>query len=492
MSNLENSKNGPENPVDPKVVERARKKINDSSIHIDGSHKAGAIANLSKKINKEEDFGHESSIWLSYNPEVHNGVVLKYNPLVINKMSGSEVIAKLLQKYLELMFRDPKLSDKLKSWCDKSKRIYSSELLGVAIKMAINEILIDWSSKDPYKPKSKVQEAAIANCKILPDSNFYRKEPHTQRKTDEEGNYIKNEFEEFPALKSSTTYFKELCEHTGNTEGSAELPPKDKEEIDQKILDLSEFLDPDDQEVSPVQEGQGMHDSQERSLRGGIIDAIESSTSKEGGTGIGSGSMGKAIRKKFPVKDGRYNWKQLLKSSLTSGKFNDVRTSSNKYNSRFIGIPKAKLPVLPMARERVRDHKVVVIADTSGSMMGHLHKVYEVVLSLKNTKPKLRFFVIEWDCKLQREFEIKTKNDILEQSQNSQGLGGTTFGPAIEYAVETHKPDTLVYVTDGYGDPGQQSVVRGINFIWMVSSHGRKPASWGKEVALNYDLPPQS
>jgi predicted metal-dependent peptidase len=148
-------------------------------------------------------------------------------------------------------------------------------------------------------------------------------------------------------------------------------------------------------------------------------------------------------------------------------------------------IPDIYLPSKYPSRVKVRDHKIVMILDTSGSMgRDDITQAMETVLSLKSFKPDLQFSVLEYDYVLQREYEIKKKKDIADNFKDVSGGGGTTFAPAIKYAVDNYKPDAIIYCTDGYGDAGAKEVVKGINFIWMLTTNGTSPCDWGIQIPM--------
>jgi predicted metal-dependent peptidase len=135
--------------------------------------------------------------------------------------------------------------------------------------------------------------------------------------------------------------------------------------------------------------------------------------------------------------------------------------------------------ILPGQSRQANRPKVMAIIDTSGSITSEL--LNQINGELTRLAKKHTVTVVECDCVIHRVYPYKLLTSVC-------GRGGTDLRPPLERDfLRKHKPDIIVYFTDGYGEAPARSPV--VPVIWCLLPGGRIPAPWGRVVRTN---PPSS
>ena len=132
------------------------------------------------------------------------------------------------------------------------------------------------------------------------------------------------------------------------------------------------------------------------------------------------------------------------------------------------------------------DHIVVAI-DTSGSMDDQtLKKVLGIIDNLRSfTQCKLT--LIQCDAEIQQIQEFEEFNPIVFEKYKVLGRGGTSFRPVFDWiknksTKENYRFDTLIFITDGYGDfpknPPNYPV------LWIITKNGIEKVPFGEQIKL--------
>lgn len=173
----------------------------------------------------------------------------------------------------------------------------------------------------------------------------------------------------------------------------------------------------------------------------------------------------------------RIDWRAVLRGFAAELRF---RERSRRYpNRRF----PEWVGVVPGTRRRPdpgRRHVLVAI-DTSGSMSGaELDRIAHELTRLRN---EIRVTVVECDSKIQRVYPLGPSPGTVT------GRGGTDLRPVFEPRfLEAHRPDGIVYCTDGHG-PFPESPPR-VPTLWILTKdESRFTCPWGRRVALGVGFP---
>lgn len=157
-------------------------------------------------------------------------------------------------------------------------------------------------------------------------------------------------------------------------------------------------------------------------------------------------------------RDSSVNWKKairLLGNRCSAKSISmSIKRKSKRYGTR------------PGLRSVSNKRKLAVAIDTSGSidqnMMADFMKEIQAI-----RKTGALITVFECDCKVQREYELKSESDI-----KFKGGGGTSFDPVFERINnERVKPfDGILYLTDGHAS---RPVIRPkARVLWVISPNG--------------------
>jgi predicted metal-dependent peptidase len=130
--------------------------------------------------------------------------------------------------------------------------------------------------------------------------------------------------------------------------------------------------------------------------------------------------------------------------------------------------------VLPARGRSGSQPKVMAVMDTSGSMTPALLADISAELAVMSRTHEV--IVVEADDEIRAVYQFKPITEV-------GGRGGTDFRPVFqETFLREHKPDLVVYFTDGHGQAPADPPL--IPVIWCLTPHGRQPCSWGKTLRL--------
>jgi predicted metal-dependent peptidase len=166
---------------------------------------------------------------------------------------------------------------------------------------------------------------------------------------------------------------------------------------------------------------------------------------------------------------GQLEWRRLLRRYV--GQVLQVRPIFSRPPRRFpdlVGIVpgKGRLPDRP---------KIMAVIDTSGSITSELLELIDAELAGLARHHAVK--VVECDC------EIHAVYDYRRPLKNVTGRGGTDFRPPLEAKfLRKHRPDLIIYFTDGLG-PAPDKSPR-VPLIWCLTPEGEAPVDWGKKIQM--------
>ncbi|MFO0675300.1 MAG: VWA-like domain-containing protein [Polyangiaceae bacterium] len=129
--------------------------------------------------------------------------------------------------------------------------------------------------------------------------------------------------------------------------------------------------------------------------------------------------------------------------------------------------------IVPGGTRRPEKARVMAVIDTSGSMTREL--LAKIGGELRKMSAHHEIVVVECDAEIQRTYPFKGELGEVH------GRGGTDFHPPFERAfLAAHRPDVVVYFTDGAG-PAPENGPR-VPVLWCLTPGAVAPSSWGKCV----------
>jgi predicted metal-dependent peptidase len=142
------------------------------------------------------------------------------------------------------------------------------------------------------------------------------------------------------------------------------------------------------------------------------------------------------------------------------------------------GRPPRRFPdlvgVIPGKGRFASEPKVMAIIDTSGSMSDEM--LADIAGELGLMAQRYEVTVVECDAEIHAVYPYKPLKTV-------HGRGGTDFRPPLKTKfLKKHKPDLIVFFTDGYG-PAPSKAPR-VPVMWAITEDGTKPVPWGQEIAL--------
>jgi len=117
----------------------------------------------------------------------------------------------------------------------------------------------------------------------------------------------------------------------------------------------------------------------------------------------------------------------------------------------------------------------MAVIDTSGSV-GQT-ELEEINGELRVMAKDFEVTVVECDYRIHDVYPYRDITGI-------KGRGGTSFFPPFDAEfLRKHRPDVIVYFTDGYGEaPGESPK---IPVYWCISSGGIAPTDWGFRIDMD-------
>lgn len=163
------------------------------------------------------------------------------------------------------------------------------------------------------------------------------------------------------------------------------------------------------------------------------------------------------------------NWRRLLHRYVA--RIAEERPVFNRPPRRFPHL----VGVLPGRGRRNQRPRIMAVIDTSGSVT--TSDLYCISAELARFAPAYEVVVVECDAAVQAVYAYR------QPIRKVCGRGGTDFRPvfAVEF-LRKHKPDVLIYFTDGNGKPPTDRP--NLPVIWCLTSAGEKPTDWGHVVRM--------
>jgi predicted metal-dependent peptidase len=119
----------------------------------------------------------------------------------------------------------------------------------------------------------------------------------------------------------------------------------------------------------------------------------------------------------------------------------------------------------------------MAVVDTSASMTDALLERVDAELARLARRSSVP--VVECDAAVQRIYPYRRLGSF-------RGRGGTDFRPPLEPGfLRRHRPDLVVFFTDGYGPA--PAVPPRIPVLWCLIAGGRAPAPWGRVIEMEPD-----
>jgi predicted metal-dependent peptidase len=165
----------------------------------------------------------------------------------------------------------------------------------------------------------------------------------------------------------------------------------------------------------------------------------------------------------------KVNWQSLLRSCI--GQSVRARPVFNRPPRRFPELA----GIVPAQSRRATKPKLMAIVDTSASMTEVL--LADISAELTALGRTFEVLVVECDAAVQRVYPFRRA--ITEVN----GRGGTDLRPPLKGEfLRAHRPDVIIYFTDGLGKAPKGAPVPPV--IWCIVGGGRRPAAWGRVVQI--------
>ena len=179
-------------------------------------------------------------------------------------------------------------------------------------------------------------------------------------------------------------------------------------------------------------------------------------------------------------------WEQAFRSVVQTAFQEATHKNYSRPNRRWLALERdyrSQTGIdLPFAPENIRKRgsRLAVALDTSGSIDGELLGRFTAEISALCAFNRRNLVLLIGDAEVHQILEIDWTEVSGELSRiKYTGGGGTDFRPFIAAAAE-YKPDALVYLTDLYGETGDEP-----NFPVIWATHGiAGDVPWGAQIKL--------
>ena len=179
-------------------------------------------------------------------------------------------------------------------------------------------------------------------------------------------------------------------------------------------------------------------------------------------------------------------WEQIFRSLVQTAFQEATVKNYSRPNRRWLALERdyrlqtgIDFPFAPDTIKK-RGTRLAVALDTSGSVDSELLGRFLAEIIALCTFNQRNLVLIIGDAKVNKIVEIDWRDAPRELSEiKYTGGGGTDFRPLIEAAAK-HEPDALVYLTDLYGEAGEEP-----DFPVIWATHGiAGDAPWGEQIKL--------
>ena len=137
--------------------------------------------------------------------------------------------------------------------------------------------------------------------------------------------------------------------------------------------------------------------------------------------------------------------------------------------------------IIPGTRSFPKKPKIMAVIDTSGSVSQEMFS--SIINELNGIRKIAEVILVQCDDQVQSAKILKDK----EKVETLTGRGGTDLRPPFEKDfLKAHKPDAIVYFTDGFGQGPDKRPKFPV--LWaLIGIDAQKPVLWGKVISLNQD-----
>ncbi len=182
--------------------------------------------------------------------------------------------------------------------------------------------------------------------------------------------------------------------------------------------------------------------------------------------GMGTNSIHEMITRG----DSKLNWRSVLAKFV--GDSVEPMPTYSRPSRRFPDL----VGILPGKQRLGNKPRVMAAIDTSGSITQEL--LSTISGELTSLARNYEVLVVECDVSIHRVYPYKREiTDVV-------GRGGTDLRPPLDSKfLAKHKPDVVVYFTDGMGQAPKQAIKTPL--VWCLTMNGSQPCQWGMVVRMN-------
>ena len=166
---------------------------------------------------------------------------------------------------------------------------------------------------------------------------------------------------------------------------------------------------------------------------------------------------------------GRLDWRRLLRRY--AGQFLQNRPTFTRPSRRFPDL----VGIVPGKRRQAGRPRVMAVIDTSGSITPETLELIDAELA--KMARSYAVLVVECDAAIHAVYEYQARLTAVH------GRGGTDLRPPLTRSfLRKHRPDLVVYFTDGFGPAPQRPPQ--IPVVWCVIPGGQRPIGWGRMIQI--------
>ncbi len=210
------------------------------------------------------------------------------------------------------------------------------------------------------------------------------------------------------------------------------------------------------------------------------IDQVKRDRARNGLTGMGGSLVGRdpgnfieELDEEFPTPlKPRMDWKTALRLFATpQRRAFTTYTRPNRRHRERVG----EIPGRIYRPDVARPKRLMVAIDTSGSMS--TDELNVIAGELRRLSRLARFTVVECDTIIHRVYPF------AGAFADAAGRGGTDLRPVFEPAfLAEHRPDGVVYFTDGEGPYDEQPP--GVPTLWVLTKDWPFRCPWGQQTLM--------
>jgi predicted metal-dependent peptidase len=180
-------------------------------------------------------------------------------------------------------------------------------------------------------------------------------------------------------------------------------------------------------------------------------------------------------------------WEQIFRSIVQTAFQEAIQKNYSRPDRRWLALERdyfyqagVNLPFAPDSIKK-RGTRLAVALDTSGSIDGELLGRFLAEIAQMCACNQRNLVLLIGDAAVHQIAEIDWRDASCELSRiKYTGGGGTDFRPLIE-AARDFEPDALVYLTDLYGETGEEP---DFPVIWATHGTTAGDAPWGEQIKL--------